>query len=171
MSVFYQNIDLSYTQGDEKCNISPKLVVYKDDYGLDIYFEIKKKDYRFQKDGGENILNSYNGAFVDTYLISPKGEEIVIRNNPVVEDSKLKFTITKDLTDEIEEVGKYTVQFRIGNAATDLDTSIFTLPPFEFEVKKRITDKVNIKVFKYLTNEKGIAYADETGTYIICLEN
>ena len=107
MSVFYQNIDLSYTQGDEKCNISPKLVVYKDDYGLDIYFEIKMKAYRFQKDGGENILNSYNGAFVDTYLISPKGEEIVIKNNPVVEDSKLKFTITKDLTDEIEEVGKY----------------------------------------------------------------
>ena len=171
MRMFYQDINLTYKQDDNECKIRPALCVYQGDYGLDIYFTIKKKIYKLGATKEENILNSYSGAFVDIYLISPKGEEIVIKNNPVVEDSKLKFTITKDLTDEIEEVGKYTVQFRIGNADTDLDTSIFTLPPFEFEVKKRITDKVNIKVFKYLTNEKGIAYADETGTYIICLEN
>lgn len=170
MSVFYQNISLSYKQGDEKCDISPKLVVYKDDYGLDIYFEIKRKTYKFKKNNSENILDSYNGAFVDAYLKNPKGEVIIVKNNPVIEDSKLKFTITHDLTDEIDEVGKYTVQFRIGNTSTDNDTSIFTLPPFEFEVRKRITDDVYTKVFKYLVNENGIAYADETGSYIICLE-
>lgn len=170
MSVFYQEINLTYAQTDKECKINPNLVVYKDDYGLDIYFNIKKKIYKFSKDGDINILNSYSGAFVDAYLINPKGEEIAIKNKPIVEDSKIKFTITKDLTDEIDEIGTYTLQFRIGNTDDELDTSIFTLPPFKFEVRKRITDAEHMITYKYLVNEYGKAYADETGSYIPCLE-
>lgn len=170
MSVFYQEITLSYVQTDKECKTIPNLVVYKDDYGLDIYFNIKKKIYKFQKDNEENILNSYDGAFVDAYLINPIGEKIEIKNKPIIEDSKIKFTITKDLTDDMNEIGFYTLQFRIGNTGDDLDTSIFTLPPFKFEVRKRITDSENTITYKYLVNEDKIAYADETGSFIPCLE-
>ena len=171
MSVFYQDINLIYKQDDDECKISPVLCVYQGDYGLDIYFTIKKKIYKFGAIKEENILNSYSGAFVDIYLINPRGEEIKIKNSPVVEDSKIKFTITKELTDEMSEIGEYKVQFRIGNADNDDDTSIFTIPPFKFKVKQRITANEHTIEYKYLVNEGGVAYADETGTYIICLEN
>ena len=171
MSVFYQDINLIYKQDDDECKISPVLCVYQGDYGLDIYFTIKKKIYKFGAIKEENILNSYSGAFVDIYLINPRGEEIKIKNSPVVEDSKIKFTITKELTDEMSEVGEYKIQFRIGNADNDDDTSIFTIPPFKFKVKQRITANEHTIEYKYLVNEEGVAYADETGTYIVCLEN
>ena len=171
MSVFYQDINLIYKQDDDECKISPVLCVYQGDYGLDIYFTIKKKIYKFGAIKEENILNSYSGAFVDIYLINPRGEEIKIKNSPVVEDSKIKFTITKELTDEMSEIGEYKVQFRIGNTDNDNDTSIFTIPPFKFKVKQRITANEHTIEYKYLVNEGGVAYADETGTYIVCLEN
>ena len=171
MSVFYQDINLTYKQDDDECKISPALCVYQGDYGLDIYFTIQKKIYKFGTTRKENILNSYSGAFVDIYLINPRGEEIKIKNSPVVEDSKIKFTITKELTDEISEIGEYKVQFRIGNADNDNDTSIFTIPPFKFKVKQRIAPNEHTIEYKYLVNEYGVAYADETGTYIPCLEN
>ena len=171
MSVFYQDINLTYKQDDDECKISPVLCVYQGDYGLDIYFTIKKKIYKFGAIKEENILNSYSGAFVDIYLINPRGEEIKIKNSPVVEDSKIKFTITKELTDEMSEIGEYKVQFRIGNTDNDNDTSIFTIPPFKFKVKQRITANEHTIEYKYLVNEGGVAYADETGTYIVCLEN
>lgn len=171
MSVFYQDINLTYKQDDDECKISPVLCVYQGDYGLDIYFTIKKKIYKFGATKEENILNSYSGAFVDIYLINPRGEEIKIKNSPVVEDSKIKFTITKELTDEMSEIGEYKIQFRIGNADNDDDTSIFTIPPFKFKVKQRITTNEHTTEYKYLVNEEDVAYADETGTYIPCLEN
>lgn len=171
MSVFYQDIDLTYKQGDDECKISPVLCVYQGDYGLDIYFTIKKKIYKFGAIKEENILNSYSGAFVDIYLINPRGEEIKIKNSPIVENSKIKFTITKELTDEMSEIGEYKIQFRIGNADNDNDTSIFTIPPFKFKVKQRIIANEHTREYKYLVNEEGVAYADETGTYIVCLEN
>ena len=171
MSVFYQDINLTYKQDDDECKISPALCVYQGDYGLDIYFTIKKKIYKFGTTREENILNSYSGAFVDIYLINPRGEEIKIKNSPVVEDSKIKFTITKELTDEMSEIGEYKVQFRIGNTDNDNDTSIFTIPPFKFKVKQRIIANEHTREYKYLVNEEDVAYADETGTYIPCLEN
>ena len=171
MSVFYQDINLTYKQDDDECKISPVLCVYQGDYGLDIYFTIKKKIYKIGTTREENILNSYSGAFVDIYLINPRGEEIKIKNSPVVEDSKIKFTITKELTDEMSEIGEYKVQFRIGNTDNDNDTSIFTIPPFKFKVKQRIAPNEHTIEYKYLVNEEGVAYADETGTYIVCLEN
>lgn len=171
MSVFYQDINLTYKQDDDECKISPVLCVYQGDYGLDIYFTIKKKIYKLGTTKEENILNSYSGAFVDIYLINPRGEEIKIKNSPIVEDEKIKFTITKELTDEISEIGEYGIQFRIGNTDNDNDTSIFTIPPFKFKVKQRITPSEHTIEYKYLVNEGGVAYADETGTYIPCLEN
>lgn len=171
MSVFYQDITLTYKQTDDECKIRPVLCVYQGDYGLDIYFTIKKKIYKFDTTREENILNSYSGAFVDIYLINPRGKEIKIKNSPIVEDSKIKFTITKELTDEMSEIGEYKVQFRIGNADNDYDTSIFTIPPFKFKVKQRIAPNDHTIEYKYLANEVGVAYADETGTYILCFEN
>ena len=92
MSVFYQDINLIYKQDDDECKISPVLCVYQGDYGLDIYFTIKKKIYKFGTTREENILNSYSGAFVDIYLINPREEEIKIKNSPIIENSTIKFT-------------------------------------------------------------------------------
>ena len=42
---------------------------------------------------------------------------------------------------------------------------------FKFKVKQRIAPNEHTIEYKYLVNEGGVAYADETGTYIVCLEN
>lgn len=135
MSIFYKNIDLTIT-GD-KASISPNLFFYIGDFGLDIYFTLKSKPYIYQKNT-INLLNSYSDAYVDTTLVKPNGQEVTLKNAPVVEDDKLKMTITKDMTDDLDEVGTYKIQFHIGNSSDDNDTSMYSIPPFEFEVKERL---------------------------------
>ena len=118
--------------------MSSDLYIYRGDFGLDIFFNLKSRPFRFSANT-VNLLMDYEGAYVDTTLVNPLGEESTVKNIAVVEGEKLKMTITKEMTNSIDLVGIYQIQFHIGNSEGDDDTSMFSIPPIKFEVKNRLS--------------------------------
>ena len=62
------------------------------------------------------------------------------------------------------------MQIRIGNVNVDGDTNIIALPPFTFEIRARLIKPADVTIYNYLADENGVAFADETGSYVLVLE-
>ena len=140
MSVFYRDIDVNIS--DYKSELSKPLIVYERDKGLEIYFNLIRYAYRFDKHP-LNLLENLVGAYATVTLVNPDGYEISIDEVEITEDAKVKFIITEDLTDELTEIGTYQLQIHVNNDIKGKDTSVFSIPPFSFEVRERLKGKKN----------------------------
>lgn len=118
-------------QGD-KSALSAPLYVYKGDRGIVLWFKIMDFTWDFS---GTNLLRTIDTSRVSPIVVKPNGESFRTPVAPVV-NNEVKFTITKDLTDELSEIGVYTLQF---NFYGDNDSRI-TIPPITFEVRELIAD-------------------------------
>ncbi len=116
-------------QGDRSVLQAP-LSVYYMDRGIDLFFKIKDIDYTFPGD----MLTNLDNATVSIIIKKPNGE-VYRTTKASVENSQVKFTITKEITDELSEIGKYTLQFQFYDNTNDGRISI---PPIEFTVKELI---------------------------------
>lgn len=126
---------LTVSVKEDKSELNKKLFVYEHDKGIDIYFNILNLDYTVAR-SQRNILRAIEGNCEIT-IVKPSGVELT-RIAKIVEDT-VKFTITEDLTDELNEIGKYQLQFRIlDNGGGEL-----AIPPFDFEVKPRLKGNKN----------------------------
>ena len=86
-----------------------------------------------------------------------------------IENSTIIFKVSEAITNE-DSIGTNEMQIRIGNTDNDSDTSIFTIPEFTFEVRRRLGNPIKNATYNYLVDENGAAIADETGSFIVCLE-
>ena len=77
-----------------------------------------------------SLLSDLDGAFCGAIILKPNGE-VIGRENIEVSDEVIKFTIDHELTDELDEIGVYKIQFHLYDGS---DNRI-TIPPVEFEVK------------------------------------
>lgn len=159
MSVFYRDIDVNIS--DYKSELSKPLVVYERDRGLEIYFNLIRYAYRFDKNP-ENLLENLVGAYATVTLVNPSGYEISIDEVEITEDAKVKFVITEDLTDELTEIGTYQLQIHVNNDIEGRDTSVFSIPPFEFEVRERLKGKKN-----ELLDSEGNGLTDKEGYQLV----
>ena len=82
-----------------------------------------------------------SGAYASVTLVNPSGRELFYDNIKVV-DNVVEFMITEDMTDDFDEVGTYTMQFHINNEMSPRDYSVFSIPPFDFEVMPRLCGNV-----------------------------
>lgn len=121
---------LTISVKDDKSELSKKLFVYENDKGVDLYFNILNLDYTIAKEE-RNLLRNIAGD-CEIVIVKPNNKEIT-RIAEIVEDT-VKFTITADLTDELDEIGIHKIQFRI----LDTEGGEVAIPPFEFEVKERL---------------------------------
>lgn len=121
---------LTISVKDDKSELSKKLFVYENDKGVDLYFNILNLDYTIAKEE-RNLLRNIAGD-CEIVIVKPNNKEIT-RIAEIVEDT-VKFTITADLTDELDEIGIHKIQFRI----LDNEGGEVAIPPFEFEVKERL---------------------------------
>lgn len=121
---------LTISVKDDKSELSKKLFVYENDKGVDLYFNILNLDYTVAKEE-RNLLRNIAGD-CEIVIVKPNNKEIT-RIAEIVEDT-VKFTITADLTDELDEIGIHKIQFRI----LDTEGGEVAIPPFEFEVKERL---------------------------------
>ena len=135
MSVFYRDIDVKIS--NYKSELSKPLVIFERDRGLEIYFNLVEYAYRLDKNPSY-LLNNLVGAYATVTLVNPAGYEISIDEVEITEDAKVKFVITEDLTDELTEIGTYQLQIHVNNDVEGMDTSVFSIPPFNFEVRERL---------------------------------
>ena len=122
-----KNVTIKIT--DDKATLSEKIILYKNDKGIDIYFTLAGFSYKFNKD---NLL----GVAVDGRLLKPSGDVVTISNLSISGANKIKFTIDSTMTDEITEIGKHKLQISLYDDSTK--TNRITIPPIEFEVKEQL---------------------------------
>lgn len=116
----------------EGSSLSAPLNLYRGDRGIDIYFRVMDFSYDFT---GTNLLRNIGSARYNAIVVKPDGSNYVTPTQPIV-DNEVKFTITKDLTDEMTEIGTYTLQFLFHGVGD----SRVAIPPITIEVKELIAD-------------------------------
>lgn len=114
----------------ERSVLQAPLSVYYMDRGIDLLFEIRDMDYTFPG----NMLENLDNATVSIIIKKPNGD-VYRTTKASIENSQVKFTITREVTDELSEIGIYTLQFQFYDMTND---SRATIPPIEFVVKELI---------------------------------
>ena len=161
---FYKECKLKVTE--LKTILPNPLVLYEGDL-VTIKFTLVKK--LFHKDIEPLISDDYSNCFADFTIIKPDGTQLDI-SNVAIDNSAIIFKVNEAITSE-DSIGKNKMQIRIGNTDNNSDSSIFAIPDFTFEVRPRLGNHIKTTTYNYLVDENGVAYADETGTYILCFEN
>lgn len=127
-----KNITITIKQ--TKASPGEKVFIYQGDFGVDFYFTLKQ--FNFEIKNEINITRELaSGAYASATVLRPNGEIFERDPFPVTSEGYLKFTITKDFTDELSDIGEYKIQFHLFDGDGD-EANRITIPPFTFEVKK-----------------------------------
>ncbi len=117
-----RNVTLTIKGG--KLKIDNKIHIYQNDRGVELHITLR------------NFLYIIKPSYIPTArIIKPSGEEFTIDTLEVVNKETIVFTITQDMTDEFNEIGKYKIQIHL----FDEEDNRITIPPFEFQVNPLIT--------------------------------
>lgn len=108
--------------------VSEQIYLYKNDRNIDIVFTITDAKYKFNEYSG-NILVESTASYATVKVLKPNGKKYTSSKLPIV-DNKVVLTITKEFTDEIEEIGEHKVQIQLW----DSNGGRITLPPIAFNI-------------------------------------
>ena len=110
--------------GEQKSTINTPLILYRGDREVEIEFTITGHKFMFSNDG--NVIKSVNATHGQLVINTPVGDGMFSRVTEC-SDGKVMFLITREMIDELDEVGFYDFQIRLFD---DEDrTSRVTLPP------------------------------------------
>ena len=125
--------DITVTIKQGKATMKEPLTIYEGDYGIEFSFTLLKFQYKFANTA-ENIISTLNEDVLEAYttIVNPQGDELSQQNGEVI-DNTIKFTVTKDMTDELTEIGTYQLQFHLICKHSEI-----SVPPISFEVKERL---------------------------------
>ena len=108
----------------DKARAEEKMFIYRGDVGVDIYIELSNLTYQFDK-------KKNNFKYINDLFKVPSGEVHEI-NDLDIKEGKIKFTFSKKKKKNMQELGKYELQFQlfdnIGNR--------LSIPSYYFEVKE-----------------------------------
>ena len=142
--------------------INESIILYRGDFQVGLKFTILDSKYKFLN--GANLIESEKATNAQLAVLKPKGDNIFSEVVKCSEGS-VTFTMTKEMIDELEEVGKYSFQIRLFDANKESRVSI---PPVEFgmEVREPVaSEDHNNEVNKALTGysiAKVTSIEDET---------
>lgn len=136
---------MTLTIKDNSATLNGKLIFYLGDCGVRINFIIQDVKYAFNQ---SNVLGELGGNVkVLGYARKPNGtvfnlnkgeDEDTDADNNLLADTEnniVVFTLTRNLTDEMDEVGTYDIQLILLSYEDGELTGRLTLPPFQFEVR------------------------------------
>ncbi len=126
-----KNITITIKQ--TKASTSEKVFIYQGDFGVDFFFTLNQFNYEI-KNEVSLTKNLTSEAYAGVTVLCPNGEIFVRDPFPITEEGYLKFTITKDLTDDFNDIGEYKMQFHLFDGE-DKNANRITIPPISFEVK------------------------------------
>ena len=127
--------DLVVTYKTSTVGLSEEIELYRYDSGIDFFIDLRGLRYVF-KEGNEDEMIRYTGATKYTITVRKPYKEgetpeyIETPLSPVI-DRKIKFTVDKSMTDDLDELGEYALQIHLFN--DDMDR--MSIPPFTFLVK------------------------------------
>ena len=109
--------------GDQESKIDSPIILYRGDREVEVEFTINGSKFTFTNGG--NVIKSTNATHGQLVINTPTGENMF---SEVTEchDGKVVFIITKEMIDELTEVGLYDFQIRLFD---DSQSSRVTIPP------------------------------------------
>lgn len=126
----YKNMDIKISNGVASFN--EKFYVYQYDKGIELHLKLNLSKTNLGSTR-KRLAFSDETIFVGATILKPNGT-VVGRERIEIVDDIIRFKIDEDLTDDIDEIGVYKIQFHL----YDEDSNRITLPPVEFEVKTLI---------------------------------
>lgn len=133
--------------GNQESSIDTPIILYRGDREVEVEFTLNGNKFTFTNDG--NVIKSTNATHGQLVINTPTGENMF---SEVTEchEGKVVFLITKEMIDELVEVGFYSFQIRLFD---DTQMARVTLPP----------------VHQGIDIRNPIAAEDETNVVDICL--
>ena len=126
----YKNMDIKIS--NEQAMFNEKFYVYQNDRGIELHLNLDLSKTVFGS-ARKRLLFSNNSIFVGATVLKPNGS-VFGRDKIEMIDDVIRFVIDKDLTDDIDELGVYKIQFHL----YDDENNRITIPPVQFEVKELI---------------------------------
>lgn len=113
------------------------IVLYRGDKNVEIRFTILQSPFKYSNTVATNIIESTNASFGQLVIKTPNDKPPIFSDVSATKEGTVLFTITKEMIDEIEEVGAYTFQIRL---LDENKQSRVTIPPVEngIEIKEPI---------------------------------
>lgn len=122
------------TVGNLESTIDSPIILYRGDKEVEVEFAIVGNKFTFKNKG--NVIESSNASSGQLVILTPYGGRLFSYRSEC-RDGKVSFTITRDMTDELREVGLYSMQIRLYD---DSLNSRITLPviPNGIEIREPI---------------------------------
>lgn len=112
-------------------SIDDPVIVYRGDYEVAIRFTIMNNKFKFMS--GVNMIESEKASYGQLAILTPYGGN-VFSDMVRCSDGAVTFVMTKELMDQIEEVGLYSFQIRLFDGNRE---SRISIPPVEFGIEIR----------------------------------
>lgn len=149
-----KNLDIKIVNGQAR--LSEKFYVYQNDRGIELRLKVNLSKFSF-KDNYSTYTGIDEDIFVGATILKPNND-VLSRDRILLKDSIIRFRIDEDITDDIDEIGVYKIQFHL----YDTENGRITLPPVEFEVKELIG--------KLPPPEEGVAVVDSSSVDFCTVE-
>lgn len=104
-------------------SIDSPVILFRGDREVDIIFEIIDVQFKFKKNSG-NMIDNTKASFGQLAIQNPDGTDL-FTDISACENGKVTLRITKEMIDEVEEVGLYNFHIRLFN---EDKTSRITIP-------------------------------------------
>lgn len=130
------------------------IVLYRGDKNVEIRFTILQSPFKYSNTVATNVIESTNASYGQLVIKTPNDKPPIFSEVSATKEGTILFTITKEMIDEIEEVGVYTFQIRLMD---ENKQSRVTIPPVEngIEIKEPIAIEDD-----NITNVVGLAKAN-----------
>lgn len=113
------------------------IVLYRGDKNVEIRFTILQSPFKYSNTVATNVIESTNASYGQLVIKTPNDKPPIFSEVSATKEGTVLFTITKEMIDEIEELGNYTFQIRLMD---ENKQSRVTIPPVEngIEIKEPI---------------------------------
>lgn len=111
--------------------IDRPVILYRGDYEVEIRFTIVDNDFKYIDGNNNNATEKASHA--QLAVLGPDGTN-VFSDISVCTSGQVAFVLTKEMIDELSEVGKYSFQFRLFDYYRESRVSI---PPVEYGIEVR----------------------------------
>lgn len=151
------------------------IVLYRGDKNVEIRFTILQSPFKYSNTVATNVIESTNASYGQLVIKTPNDKPPIFSEVSATKEGTVLFTITKEMIDEIEELGVYTFQIRLMD---ENKQSRVTIPPVEngIEIKEPIaieddntTNVVGLAKANYAVatlSDVDTPAFDDTGKYI-----
>ena len=138
------------TVNNDTATIDKNIVLFRGDREVEIRFTVMYEGVKYRKNSGENVIEDVNATFGQLVIQNDATETPVVSLVTPTEDGTIIFKFTKEMIDEIPELGTYDFQIRLFD---DSQTSRITTPI----VNDGILIKEPLSIEEPGSNEVGVA--------------